>query len=79
MLLLSNFVAAGKRIYNLGRGLCISASKHCRKMKFRKHTSNTSEQNLIILICLSDFYDLSGIFNIQSEGSISHLWNTVGR
>ena len=26
-----------KRFYNLSRRLCISASKHCRKMKFRKY------------------------------------------
>ena len=33
MLCLSDFVAGKKRFYNLSRGLCISASNHCRKMK----------------------------------------------
>ena len=33
MLHLSDFVA----LYNLSRVLCISASKHCRNMKFRTH------------------------------------------
>ena len=33
----NDFVAARKRFYNLRRGLCISASQHCRKMKFRTH------------------------------------------
>ena len=34
MLSLSDFATGRKRFYNLSRGLCISASKHSRKMKF---------------------------------------------
>ena len=34
---------------------------------------------LFILSRLSDFITCSERFNIQSEGSISQLWNTVGR
>ena len=34
---------------------------------------------LLILSCLSDFMTLSERLNIYSEGSISQLWNTVGR
>ena len=41
--------------------------------------SYTSKENLLILSRLSDFMTCSEHFNIQSEGSISQLWNTVGR
>ena len=34
---------------------------------------------LLILSRLNDFMTCSGRFNIQNEGSISQLWNTVGR
>ena len=42
MLRLNDFVAARKR-NNLSRGLFISTSKHCRKMKFRTHIHLTLE------------------------------------
>ena len=79
MLRLNDFVAARKRFYNLSMELFISASKHCRKMKFRTHSSNTSKQNLLILLCLSDFMTCRERFNVQSERSISQFWNTVGK
>ena len=78
MLRLSDFVGGRKRFYNLSGGLCISASKHCRKMKFRTHSSDTSKEILLILSRFSDFVTCSKL-NIQSEGSISQIWNTVGR
>ena len=80
ILLMSDFVAARKRFYTPSRGLplCISASKHCSKIQ-NTHSSNTSKQNLLILSCLSDFMTCRERFNIQSEASISQLWNTVGR
>ena len=72
MLFFYDFVAARKRFYNLSRRLFISASKHCRKMNCRKiwntHSSNTSKQNLLILLCLSDFMTCRKHFNVQSEG-----------
>ena len=37
------------------------------------------KQKLVILLCLGDFMTCSARFNIQSEGSISQLWSTVGR
>ena len=37
------------------------------------------EHKLLILSGLSDFVTCSESFNIQSEGFISQLWNTVGR
>ena len=37
------------------------------------------KQKLLILSCLNDFMTCSAHFNIQSEWSISQLWNTVGR
>ena len=38
MLCLSDFVTCRKRYYNQsGRGVYISAMKHCRKMKFRTY------------------------------------------
>ena len=80
MLRLNDFVAARKRYYNLSRGLFISASKHCRKMKFRTHIHLTLvSKNLLILLCLSDFMTCREGFNVQSEGSISQLWNPVDR
>ena len=50
----SDFVTGRKRFYNLSRGLCISASKYCRKMKFRTYVLDTSKKNLL-LSQLSDF------------------------
>ena len=80
MLRLNDFVAARKRYYNLSRGLFITASKHCRKMKFRAHIHLTLvSKHLLILLCLSDFMTCRERFNVQSEGSISQLWNTVER
>ena len=38
-----------------------------------------SKHKLLILSCLSDFMTCSVRFNIQSEGSISKLWNIVER
>ena len=74
MLRLSDFVAGRKRFYNLSRGLCISASKHCGKMKFRTHIHLTLiKENLFILSRLSDFVTCSERFNIQSDLSISQL------
>ena len=37
------------------------------------------KQKLIILSRLNDFMTCSAHFNIQSDWSISQLWNTVGR
>ena len=37
------------------------------------------KQKLLILSQLNDFMTCSANFNIQSEGSISQLWNTVGK
>ena len=37
------------------------------------------KQKLLILSRLNDFMTCSARFNIQSEWSISQLWNTVGR
>ena len=37
------------------------------------------KHKLLILSCLSDFMTCSERFIIQSEGSISQLWNTEGR
>ena len=37
------------------------------------------KHELLILSRLSDFMTCSECFNIYSEGSISLLWNTVGR
>ena len=80
MLRLNDFVTARKIYYNLSRGLFISASKYCRKMKFRTHIHLTLvSKNLLILLCLSDFMTCRERFNVQSEGSISQLWNTVER
>ena len=73
MLCLSDFVAGRKRFYILSRGLYISASKHCRKMKFRTHIHLTSKENVLILSHLSDFMTCSERFNIQSERAISQL------
>ena len=73
MLRLSDFLARRKRFYNLRRGLCISASKQCRKMKFRTHSSDTSKKNLLILSRLSAYLTCSECFNIQNEGSISQF------
>ena len=36
------------------------------------------KQKLLILSWLNDFVTCSAHFNIQREGSISQLWNTVG-
>ena len=78
MLRFNDFVAARKRYYNLSRGLFISASKHCRKMKFRTRIHLTLlSKNLLILLWLSDFMTCTERFNVQSDGSISQLWNTV--
>ena len=41
MLHLSDIVMGSKRFYNLSMRLCISASKHCRKMKFRTYVDLT--------------------------------------
>ena len=80
MLRLNDFVAARKRYNNLSRGFFISASKHYRKMKFRTHIHLTLvSKNLLILLCLSDFMTCREGFNVQSEGSISQLWNAVER
>ena len=46
---------------------------------YNTNLSDTSKQNLLILSLLSDFMTCSEHFNIQSEGSISQLLNTVGR
>ena len=35
-------------------------------------------KHIINCSCLSDFMTFSEHFNIQSEGSIFQLWNTVG-
>ena len=70
MLHLSDFVAGTKRFYNLSRGLCISATKHCRKMKFT-HSSDTSKKKLLIFSRLSDFVTYSKpLTNIQSDWSM---------
>ena len=37
------------------------------------------KQKLSILSRLNDFMTCSVHYNIQSKGSISQLWNTVGR
>ena len=37
------------------------------------------KHKLLLLSCLNDFMTCNAHFNIQSEGSISQLWNTVGR
>ena len=37
------------------------------------------KHKLLILLHLSDLMTRSGHFNIQSEGFICQLWNTVGR
>ena len=37
------------------------------------------KQKLLILSCLNDFMACRTHFHSQSEGSISQLWNTVGR
>ena len=37
MLRLSDFLTCRKRYYDQSRGVCISALKHCRKMKFRTY------------------------------------------
>ena len=58
MLHFNDFVAGRKRFYNLSRGLCISAAKHCRKMT---HSSDTSKENLLSLfniVTLGRFCDL---------------------
>ena len=79
MLRLSDLVAPRKRLNNLSRGLCISASKHFRKMNFRAHIHLTLlSKILLILSCVSDFMTCRERFYDQSEGSISQLWNTVG-
>ena len=36
-------------------------------------------KKILILSHLNDFVTCSAHFNRQSEGSISQLWNTVGR
>ena len=45
------------------------------------YTSPKNKHKLLILSCLNDFMTCSERFNtsIQSEGSISQLWNNVGR
>ena len=39
----------------------------------------THKHKLLILSHMNDFMTFSACFNIQSEGSICQLWNTVGR
>ena len=39
---------------------------------YKKH-----KQKLLVLSCLNDFMTCSVHFNVQSEGSISQLWDTV--
>ena len=64
MLRLNDFVTARKRFYNLSRGLFISASKHCRKMKFRTHIHLTLVSKML---CFSDFMTCRERFNVQSN------------
>ena len=52
MLRLNDFVVARKRFYNMSRGLCISASKHCRKMKFTTHIHLTLVSKISNIVML---------------------------
>ena len=80
MLCLNDFVAARKRYYNLSRGRFISASKDCRKMKFRTHIHLTLvSKNLLILLCLSDFMTCKERLMFRMRGPYLSLWNTVER
>ena len=54
MLRLSDFVTGREKLYNLSRVLCISASKRCRKMTFRKYVHLT-QVSKIYFNCHSDF------------------------
>ena len=46
------YVAARKRFYNLSKGLFISVSKHCRKMKFRTHIHQTLISKIFNIVML---------------------------
>ena len=48
--LMSDFVAGRKRFYNLSKDLCISASKHCRKMKFRTYLFLTLTSKTVYVV-----------------------------
>ena len=68
MVRFSDFVASRKRFYNLSRGLCISALKRCRKMKFRIHLHLTLISKIFMLSQLSDFVVCSTGLYIWSSG-----------
>ena len=55
MLRLSDFVVGRQRFYNLSTGLCISASKHCRKMKLRTYVRLTILAKLIRSIIVTTY------------------------
>ena len=70
MLGLSDFITGRKRFFNLSRGLCISASKHCWKMKFRIHVHvmfHCYVHVMFMLSWLSDFVVCSTSINIWSS------------
>ena len=50
MLCLCDFVTCRKRYYNQSRGVCISALKHCRKMKFRTYLLLTLISKIIYVV-----------------------------
>ena len=79
MLRLSEFVTCRKIYCNQsGGGGYISALEHCRKIKFGIYV----QQTLINTNCeqyLGHFMICNAFSNIPCEGSISQIWNTVGR
>ena len=64
--------------------LYISAMDHARNLKFSSYVHLPSvnkmfQYKLLILLRMSEFMTCSERFNMFSEGSLSQLWNTVGR
>ena len=63
-----------------GSGALYLRYEMCQEYINRQFCSYLRHKHKIsILSRLSDFVTFSACFNIQSEGSISQLWNTVRR
>ena len=68
MLPLSDFVTCRKRYYNQSRGVYISDSEHCRKIKFRTYLYLTLISKFFMMSWLSDFVVCSTSLYIWSSG-----------
>ena len=60
-----------------GGGAHISASKHCRKMKFRTHICLTLVRKILILLRLTDFVTCSEGFIIQRGPHLSFEYTQI--